>query len=206
MKRLLILLIWFPVIILTLFTSLFLYSYRTGYLLALDQKPEPAPRADYYQMYASLPKTLGASTTNIKKEDGMNQLVYKYLIKYKSPMTISADSFVNIFRKYKIDPIIPLAIAQCESNLGRKMPEGCHNPFGLGIHSQGTLCFETWELGYEKMAKTLKENYINQGLVTIEDIMAKYCPLSLEKGGSWAKCVNQFSQEIETLSMENNIL
>jgi hypothetical protein len=198
MKRLLLLLFWLPTIILTLGASLLFYTYRSDYLLAKESEKEP-PRIAHWQMYASFPKTLGASTVSIQKEDAITELVSQYLKKYNSPMQYTASSFVTIFRKNSIDPIIPLAIAQCESNLGLKMPENCHNPFGLGIHSRGRLCFETWELGYEKMAKTLKENYIDQGLVTPDEIMQKYCPLSLEKGGSWAKCVNQFSQEIESL-------
>ncbi len=197
-KRLLLLLFWFPTIMLALGTSLVFFSYRSHFLLTQTGSDEP-PRIAHYQMYASFPQTLGASTVSIQKEDAVTELVFQYLKKYESPMQNSASNFVKIFRKYNIDPTIPLAIAQCESNLGLRMPEDCHNPFGLGIHSKGRLCFETWELGYEKMAKTLKENYIDQGLITPDEIMQKYCPNSLEKGGSWAKCVNQFSEEIKSL-------
>lgn len=204
MKRLLVLFIWFPSILVTLLTSLLFYSYYTQTLLFRRKLKQLAKRPKFYQMYISHPKTLGVATTSIKTEDAIPELVHQYLKKYNSPMADTAYEFVRIFRDYNIDPTISLAIAQCESNLGKKTPPDCHNPFGLGIHSRGTLCFNTWEEGYEKMAKTLKEKYIDQGLNTPEDIMKKYCPLSVEKGGSWARCINQFIKEIETLTIRKH--
>ena len=199
MKRLLILAIWLPSVFLTLLSALLFQSYRSRLLLASEKPPLPQP-VQTYQMYASFPKTLGVSTVKIKKEDAVPELVFQYLEKYKSPMASSAASFTTIFRNYQIDPILALAIAQCESNLGKKVPENCFNPFGLGIHSKGRLCFENWQQSYEKMAKTLKHNYYDKGYDTTEKIMTKYCPNSLEKGGSWAKCVEKFIKEIKTFN------
>lgn len=201
MKKLLIFFVWLPAMLTTLSTSLFFYSYRGKELLKESLK-EPVKTAKIYQMYTSHPKTLGDSTSSVKGEDAIPELVSQYLERYNSPMADTAYEFTSIFREYSINPIIPLAIAQCESNLGSKMPsEDCNNPFGLGIHSKGRLCFDTWEEGYEKMAGILKKNYIDKGYITIEQIMEKYCPISAEAGGSWAKCVNQFTQEIETLTV-----
>ncbi|MFC1711882.1 hypothetical protein ACFLZ1_04870 [Patescibacteria group bacterium] len=205
MKRLLVFFIWLPSTILTLVAVTYFHTYRSFLVEAKTRQSEnlqvETPN-ESYKMYAALPKTLGVSTTSVKTEDAVPELVYQYLKRYKSPMTDTADAFVRIFRSYNINPVIPLAIAQCESNLGKKMPEDCINPFGLGIHSRGKLCFENWEQGYEKMGKVLKEDYIDKGFVTVEEIMGKYCPLSLEKGGSWAKCVSQFSDDIETLTIQ----
>ena len=204
MKRLLIALMWIPTTILTLIVSLFFYSHYSTGLLAKNQLKQISQKPKFYQNYVSHPQTLGDSTAKVEAEDAVPELVYQYLKKYNSPMKETAHDFVRIFRSYNIDPIVPLAIAQCESNLGKKIPTGSYNPFGLGIHSQGSLGFESWQQGYEKMAKIIKQKYVDEGLTTVDEIMAKYCPLSLEKGGSWAKCVNQFVEEIETLTIREN--
>jgi hypothetical protein len=202
MKRLLIIFAWLPATLLTLTTTLFFYLYYSNNLALQNRLKQIAQRPKAYQMYVALPKTLGAATSTAKTEDGIPELVSQYLTKYHSPMADSAFEFTRIFRAYNINPIIPLAIAQCESNLGFKIPtEDCKNPFGLGIHSQGTLCFDTWEESYEKMAKVLKEKYIDDGLTSPEEIMKRYCPNSLDNGGSWAKCVTQFIDEIQTMTI-----
>lgn len=205
MKKLLIALIWFPTTIFTLIISLYFFSYKNIPVFA-DQKPNILTNQNNsFQMYVSLPKILGVSSAIIKSEDAIPELITQYLTKYHSPMAESSEQFVNTFRTYGIDPIIPLAIAQCETNLGEKIPkEGCKNPFGLGVHSQGTLCFDNWNDAYIRMAQILKKDYIDQGYTSPEIIMRKYCPLSLDKGGSWAKCVTQFIEEIETLKIRHN--
>lgn len=106
-------------------------------------------------------------------------------------------SFAEIFRSYQIDPLLGLAIAECESNLGTKMPPDCYNPFGLGIHSRGTLCFNSWEEGFEAEAKFLRNQYFSKGVTAPEDIMITYTPPALEKEGSWAKCINHFLDKFQ---------
>lgn len=203
MKRLLFIFVWLPSALLTLSSTILFYLFYTNSIAAQQTLKQIIYKPKFYQMYVALPKTLGAETSEVKTEDGIPELVTQYLTKYHSPMASSAAEFTRIFRNYNINPVIPLAIAQCESNLGVKTPPDCYNPFGLGIHSRGTLCFVNWEEGYEKMAVTLKERYIDKGLTSPEEIMQKYCPLSLEKGGSWAKCVTQFTQEIETMTIRH---
>lgn len=203
MKRLFIILVWFPLTGFTLFTSLFFYSYYNQFLVSKRELKLKTERPKFYQMYASHPQALGISTSSVQAEDAIPELVYQYLAKYKSPMTDTAFDFVKIFRQHGIDPIVPLAIAQCESNLGTKVPPDCYNPFGLGIHSKGTLCFSNWQEGYEKMAKILKNKYADKGFLTIDQVMKKYCPVSVEKSnGSWAKCVKHFIKEIETFDIK----
>ncbi len=117
-------------------------------------------------------------------------------------MLDSAEALVMAAKKFKLDPLLLVSIAQCESNLGKKMPENCNNPFGWGIHSKGTLCFDTWEAGYQTVAEGLRKKYFNQGYENAEDIMTLYTPASLEKNGSWAICVNQFLQELQQMKQE----
>ncbi len=189
-----------PVSILTLLSSIFFYSYRHD-LLADNSSVKKAIKTlsrmdENYKMFASLPKVMGASSAKIEKEDAVPVRIRSYLEKYDSPMLGTEESLINACRENKLDPYLLVAIAQCESNLGKKMPPDCHNPFGWGIHSEGTLCFETWEEGYQKVAKGLRENYASV-LDNPEEMMEIYTPPSLEKGGPWAKCVKQFLNDLK---------
>lgn len=205
MKKFLALFVWFPITLLTLvFSTLYLNYYQKTSQVKNDPKIYISQMP--HNFYASIPKVLGAkiiTTYKISSEDIVPDLVYNYLKKFHSPMLESSPNLIDTARKYEIDPLFMLSIAQCESNLGKKMPHKtedkyeCHNPFGWGIHQGGTLCFESWEEGYEAVAKGLKEKYYDKGYLTTEDIMVKYTPPALEKEGSWAKCVNYFLRKIE---------
>lgn len=93
-----------------------------------------------------------------------------------------------------IDFRLTTAIAQQESNLCKKIPAESYNCWGWGIHSQGTLGFATFEDGIIEVSKGLREYYLNEGLTSIEEIMAKYTPAS---DGSWAYAVNKFMEDLE---------
>ena len=113
-------------------------------------------------------------------------------------MVDEANTLVETARKYNLDPFLLVAIAQCESNLGKKMPPECYNPFGWGIHSAGTLCFTDWKEGFERVSQGLREKYLDKGLTDPHEIMLKYNLNSVQNaGGSWAKCVEKFLAEIE---------
>lgn len=194
MKRLLLFIVWLPTTLITLFSVLSLQNYRYHYLLeqSLQTISGALHSPQTYQLFNSLPKILGATTVSIKSENSAPGIVKDYLVKHDSPMAPYADRLVSAAENNNLDPLLLLAIAQCESNLGKKMPENCYNPFGWGIHSKGTLCFNNWEEGFNTVARGLKEKYFDQGLESPEELMVRYTPPALEKGGSWAKCVNFF--------------
>jgi hypothetical protein len=208
MKKILFILLWFPFTICSIFFLLGYYATNDN-LFPFQTKPKDTIGSINqvpYKLYTSLPEVLGTQTANayeIKSEDINPQLIYQYLKKYKSPMADTTEDLIAAAQKYEIDPLFMVAIAQCESNLGKKMPisdeedkSGCHNPFGWGIHKGGTLCFDTWQEGYQTVAEGLRKKYFDNGLTNPEDIMAIYTPPALEKGGSWAKCINQFLQAL----------
>jgi len=189
MKRLALLLIWPPLVFLTLILSVSLLTH-------LDSQKQTVIKDYPILNYTPFQKILGAKTVKEKQQPTVD-IIENYFKVYNSPMQGSAKSLVAAAESYGINPFLLVSIAQCESNLGKKSYQDCYNPFGIGIHSQGRLCFVDWGTSYFKMARTLKENYFRYGLDTPEKIMPKYCPQSLEKGGSWAKCVNRFLKELE---------
>ena len=105
-----------------------------------------------------------------------------------------ADVLLQASNKYNVDYKLIVAIAQCESNLCKKSPEDSYNCWGF---ENGDTHFLSWEQAFDQVAKTLKERYIDLGLTTPEQIMPKYAPPSVEKGGPWAKCAKQFIDDME---------
>lgn len=146
------------------------------------------------QLYAALPAEIGTMASAIETDDARPVIIDQYLEKHNSPMAPYADFLFQMSEKYSLDYRLMLAIAQCESNLCKKAPLGSYNCWGF---ENGATRFISWKQAIEQVAKTLKEDYIDQGLVTPEEIMAKYAPPSVEKGGPWARCVNQFLEELE---------
>lgn len=127
-------------------------------------------------------------------DDARLGLIKRYLEKYKSPLLPYSELIYQVSADYGFDYRWIVAIGQQESNLCKKIPENSFNCWGYGIHSKGTLRFESYELAIKSYAEYLKREYFDKGLDTPELIMKKYCPGS---NGSWAYGVNHFFEEIE---------
>lgn len=146
------------------------------------------------RVYASLPNTIPSVDGNVESSDARVELVRQYLDRYNSKLEPLAGYLVQIADKYELDYRLLPAIAQQESNLCKIIPPESHNCWGWGIHSRGSLGFDSYEEAIETVAKGLKEEYINKGYKTPEEIMSKYTPSS---NGSWARGVNQFMGDME---------
>lgn len=96
--------------------------------------------------------------------------------------------------QYGIDPDIPLAIARLETGhfTSRAFKED-NNVGGLSIN-EVPMSFDTLEDGIEAFVQNLANNYFAQGLDTVEEIGAKYCPVNEE---NWVEIVNQLLEEYE---------
>ena len=196
MRRLLILSIWLPLTLVTLVISLFTFQQlsQTKELITLVKNEASVLTKNPYQMYSALPKTMGRITAAIQTGDARPIILQQYLAKHNSPMEPYSDFLFQMSEKYNLDYRLMIAIAQCESNLCKKCPPNSFNCWGF---ENGATKFLSWEQAIEQVAKTLKEGYIDQGLITPEQIMPKYAPPSVAKGGPWAKCVNQFLAELQ---------
>lgn len=136
----------------------------------------------------------GAFNQSISTGEARPLIIKQYLEKHNSPIVQYADTIFEISQKYDLDYRLMIAISQCESNLCKRIPEGSYNCWGF---ENGETKFSSWEQAFNQVAKTLKEGYYDKGLVTPDQIMPKYAPPALENGGSWAKCVNQFYDELQ---------
>lgn len=146
------------------------------------------------KVFASLPVTSPSISGGAEAADARPELIRQYLAFYKSPLLPFSDFIVATADKYGLDFRLITAIAQQESNLCKIIPPESYNCWGWGIHSRGSLGFTSYEEGIETVSKGLRDEYLNKGYLTVEEIMSKYTPLS---NGSWAKGVSQFMSEME---------
>jgi len=125
------------------------------------------------------------------------EIVRSFLERYDSPLKPYdhyAQALIDASDRYGLDYRLLPAIMMQESNLCKTSDPKIHNCLGFGIHKGGTLGFDTYEDSFDRAARELKANYIDQGLTTPEQIMKKYTPSS---NGSWADSVNQWIAEME---------
>ncbi len=146
-------------------------------------------------VYASLPKSFPVVSSSIEITDARPEIIKQYLERYNSPIANLANDIVTIADKYSINPKLLVAIAQQESNLCKKIPPTTFNCWGWGIHSAGTLGFSSFTEGIEVVSRGLKENYINKGYRTVDEIMDKWVPHSPER--AWARGVSSFLEEMQ---------
>lgn len=147
---------------------------------------------------AALPPRLATGAkTEVQIADARAEIVAEFLERHDSPLE-PYDHFgrvlVETADRYDLDYRLLPAIMMQESNLCKRIPEGSYNCLGFGIHERGTLGFASYEEGFDRAARELKERYVDIGLTTPEDIMKKYTPSS---NGSWAFSVNQWIVEME---------
>ncbi len=147
-------------------------------------------------VFAAIPNQTVEIKTMVTSQDARPLTIERYLKRWGSPLEGMSTYIVKTADKYHIDPYLIIAIAQQESNLGKKIPPHCYNAWGWGIHSKGTLCFNNWHEAIDTFAKGIAEAYYAYGLYTPDQIMTKYVPHS--PNGAWAKGVNQFLQDLRT--------
>ena len=111
--------------------------------------------------------------------------IYRTLKRYNSPLSTEVDSFLNACLSYDINCYLLPSISGVESTFGRFLMPGSHNPFGWG---GGYLYFDSWLDGFLAVAKGLRENYIDNGLTSVEIIGQVYAPPST----TWASKVLMF--------------
>lgn len=132
--------------------------------------------------------------SSFETSDSRAYLLDQYLKHYNSPLVGMGGEIVRISDMYSLDYRLLVAIAQQESNLCKIIPPETYNCWGWGIHSKGTLGFGSFKEAFHTVAKGLREEYLDKGYTTPEEIMSKYTPSS---PGTWAFGVNHFMSEIE---------
>lgn len=162
-----------------------------------SQPPNPVSYQRILGSSAILESQFASAPVNdytLKTADGRPLIIKNYLNKYKSELEPYSQLIVDISDKYSLDFRLLVAIAQQESNLCKRIPANSYNCWGFGIYGNKVTRFDSYPQALEKVAKTLKKDYLDKGLTTPEAIMAKYTPPSQ---GSWAAGVSTFLSELE---------
>ena len=181
---------WFGTAFITFFFSISFLVYISTTL--------PIKPANYnFKLYAALPSTQLEVSDSIEYIDARAKIVENFFVRYNSSLAPLASSFVQAADKYKLDYRLLPAISMQESNGAKRQIKDSYNPFGFGIYGSKVIKFSSFEEAIEVVAKTLREDYLDIGLNTPEEIMIKYTPPSASKGGPWAKGVSSFMEEMK---------
>ena len=197
LKHVIFIIIFFTITPIALFSSVLSLIVLSNNGLAIPQKKSadlinnPRPGV---QVFASLPSDFPSVSAEVVAMDARPLILEEYLKKYDSPLAADAQTIVEIADKYQLDWRLTTAIAQKESGLCRAIPENSFNCWGWGIHSKGVLKFDSFAEGVETVSRGLREYYLDQGFVSVEEIMTKYAHPS---STTWAEGVNLYISQIE---------
>jgi hypothetical protein len=187
MRRIILLTSFFTItpvflVICSLYISFISYNYKAqNGLLAKDYGHKIA--------FAALPATENVIDSHVLSKDARVEKVRQFFRDYNSSLEPFAQNVVNSADKYNLDYRLIPAIAMQESNLCKKIIFKSYNCWGFGIYGTKVTKFDNYPQAIETVTKTLAHNYIAGGLITPEQIMAKYTP---SNDGSWAASVNYF--------------
>ena len=140
------------------------------------------------------PNIIEGQVLAVKIEDMRPYIVEDFL--KNTALESHSEFMVKTADKYGIDYRLIPAISMKETGGGNASPSRSYNAWGFG---NGSTQFTSWEGAIESVAKTLKEKYIDRGMVTPEEIMPVYAPPQMYTGGKWAKDINFFFSQMESL-------
>lgn len=124
-------------------------------------------------------------------------VIREVLSKRNSPLADEADAFIDACTTYGIDCYLLPSIAGLESSFGKHLLPDSHNPFGWG---GGRIMFDSWSDAFHAVAKGLRNNYIERGAETIEEIGPIYAA-----SPTWAVRVRYFHNEFERVEAEKKL-
>lgn len=146
------------------------------------------------QAGASLSELGSSGSTELTKLAIRISNLKQFFRAHNSPLYDHAEFIVKTSDKYQFDYRLLPAIAMQESTLCRNIPKNSYNCWGWGIYGNTVTRFSSYEEAIDTVAKGIRQQYIDKGLVTASEIMAKYTPSS---NGSWARAINGFMKSLE---------
>lgn len=134
-------------------------------------------------------ETISIEIEKIDRKESLEE----FFDEFNSPLKEHVETFIEVADKYDLDYRLLPAIACMESSCGKKLIEGSYNPFGWGIHGNNAIYFESYDDAIETVGKGLKENYLDKGFSTPEEIAPIYTP---PNHVNWLSGVNFFINKI----------
>lgn len=102
--------------------------------------------------------------------DTLIQSITAFLQSKQSPLANHVDELVGVSVDYNLDPRMLVGIAGAESSFGLRMPEGSHNPFGLGPSRR----FSSFNEAFLAEARFLNKNFTSRGVTSPHQIGPTY--------------------------------
>ncbi len=125
-----------------------------------------------------------------------------YLERQDSPLADYADVFVSEADAAGLDWKLVAAISGVESTFGKFIPPGSYNGWGWGIPTghQNGVAFASWPDAIVTISRGLKQNYVDRGAGSIEEIGRIYAA-----SPAWSQHVEWFVDDIGkcTLSVKH---
>lgn len=152
-----------------------------------------------YSLFNTLPTQGSVLGQSITLSDQRPVILREFLEHYHSPLAPYAENFIDSADEYELPWTLLPAIAGKESGFGKVTPYGSFNAWGWGVWTnqvQGAN-FSSWEEGVQKVAQGLRKDYFDKGLDKLEEIEAKYTPLSANSHHGWMEGVEYFQWELE---------
>ena len=141
--------------------------------------------------------SVAESSANVRSKSGeLNtdyrvQILRNYFESHNSPLSEHSETFIAEADKYDLDWRLVPAISGVESTFGKKIPHNSYNAYGW---AGGEYRFESWENSVHIVSSALREKYINNNAVTINQIGARYAPPST----TWSSNVRFFMNKIDS--------
>lgn len=194
-RKILLTILWFPLTFVLLLVNLALLRSLYTEQSRVQATDINAP-AKLITASAGTAQILGAS---VIAGDARSLLLASFLEQHGSPMAPFAEFIVKEADTNGLDFRMVVAIAMCESNLGKRMPKKDEfNAWGIAVYTgqnQGKA-FDSWPHAITWVSKYIKTKYYDRGITGLKEIGAIWAPPSVEKGYSWTNCVQNFQGTI----------
>jgi len=129
----------------------------------------------------------------VPKEDIRLIALRNFLTDIQSPLVSESETLVREADLNNLDYRLIPAISMQESHGCKRIPKNSHNCWGYGIYGKKITKFDSFETAIEKVAKTLKESYQDNGLTNATLVEDKWTPSS---SGEWSYGVNTYLGKI----------
>lgn len=133
----------------------------------------------------------------VVEESRKRKALASVLEKYNSPLAGEVDSFMKTCSSYKLDCYLLPAITGLESSFGVYIYPNSYNPFGW---DRGYAMFANWNQAIATVGAGLRNRYINQGAVSVEQIGGMY-----SESPTWAVRVQRFMAMFESEEEQNQL-
>ena len=161
--------VWFPITFVLLLINLTLLAASNNAGTTITEQ-YPSSSNERVTASAGTAQILG---TNVVAGDARGLLLQNFLTHYESPMAPYADLIVTKSDQEGIDFRMIVAIAMCESHLGKSMPsKDSFNPFGIAVYTGQSFGkkFTSWEHSINWVTEYIRTKYYDRGIHDLKDI------------------------------------